>query len=105
MQFESSNAAQVDFGTEARRQCNASHSGMSDALLDSAPDGILAVDEWGRIETANAVAARLLGDASAGIEGQNLIDLLRPSLRGDGMAWLRDVQGRSRCVQCSSTAA
>jgi PAS domain S-box-containing protein len=94
MQFESSNAAQVDSGTEARRQCNASHSGMSDALLDSAPDGILAVDEWGRIETVNAVAARLLGDASAGIEGQNLIDLLRPSVRGDGMAWLRDVQSR-----------
>jgi PAS domain S-box-containing protein len=68
---------------------------MSAALVDVAPVGILAVDEAGRVATVNVVAARLLGHACADIEGRNLIDLLRPSVRGDGMAWLRDVQGQS----------
>lgn len=67
---------------------------MSGALLDLAPDGILAVSESGRIETANAMAARLLGYERVDFVGLNLIDLLRPSVRGDGVAWLRDVQGR-----------
>lgn len=65
--------------------------GISAALVDVAPDGIVAIDESGRIATVNIVAARLLGHACADVEGQNFVDLLRPSLRGDGMAWLRDV--------------
>lgn len=65
--------------------------GISAALVDVAPDGILAIDESGRVATVNVVAARLLGHACADIEGQSFIDLLRPSVRGDGMAWLRDV--------------
>ncbi|WP_457095515.1 LuxR C-terminal-related transcriptional regulator [Lysobacter sp. P5_B9] len=65
--------------------------GISAALVDVAPSGILAIDESGRVATVNVRAARLLGHACADIEGQNFIDLLRPSVRGDGMAWLRDV--------------
>jgi PAS domain S-box-containing protein len=78
----------------ARQQDTAGCSELSAVLLDLAPDGILAIDESGRIARINAVAARLLGGRSAELEGLNLIDLLRPSVRGDGMAWLRDVQGR-----------
>ena len=70
------------------------HGGLSAALLDIAPDGILAVDESGHVATVNVVAAQMLGHTCADIEGRNFIDFLRPSLRGDGMAWLRDVQGQ-----------
>ena len=67
---------------------------VSAAILDSAPDGILSVDESGRVSTANSTAARMLGRSCDDIEGRNLVELLRPSVRGDGMAWLRDVQGQ-----------
>jgi PAS domain S-box-containing protein len=78
---------------------------MSAALVDLAPDGILAVDEAGCVATVNAVAARLLGHACADIEGRNFIDLLRPSVRGDGMAWLRDVQGQGGFVDVCALRA
>lgn len=64
------------------------------AILDSAPDGILSIDESGRVSTVNSTAARMLGRSCDDIEGRNLIELLRPSVRGDGLAWLRDVQGQ-----------
>lgn len=67
---------------------------MSAALVELAPDGILAIDESGRVATVNAVAARLLGHACADIAGRNFIDLLRPSVHGDSMAWLHDVQAQ-----------
>jgi PAS domain S-box-containing protein len=67
---------------------------MSATLVDVAPDGILAIDESGHVVTVNARAAELLGHACEDIEGRNFIDFLRLSVRGDGMAWLRDVQGQ-----------
>jgi PAS domain S-box-containing protein len=86
---------QVESGHVARELHILAQGEMSAALVDVAPDGIIAVDESGRVATVNVVAARLLGYACADIEGRNFIDLLRPSVRGDGMAWLRDVQGKS----------
>lgn len=67
---------------------------MSATLVEIAPDGILAIDETGYVVTVNARAAELLGHGFADIEGRNFIDFLRLSVRGDGMAWLRDVQGQ-----------
>lgn len=67
---------------------------VSAAILDAAPDGILSVDESGRVSTVNSTAARMLGRSCDDIEGRNLVELLRPSVRGDGMAWLRDLQGQ-----------
>lgn len=88
-------AMQVESAHVARELRNLARGELSAALVDVAPDGILAVDESGRVATVNVVAARLLGHACADIEGRTLIDLLRPSGRGDGMAWLRDVQDQS----------
>jgi PAS domain S-box-containing protein len=82
---------QVDSAHLTRDMHMLAQGGISAALVDVAPDGILAIDESGRVATVNVVAARLLGHACADIEGQNFIELLRPSVRGDGMAWLRDV--------------
>lgn len=85
MHAESANAA---------REWHIVQADMSAALLDLAPTGILAIDESGCVGTVNAVAAQLLGHARSDIEGRSFVDLLRPSVRGDGMAWLRDVQAR-----------
>lgn len=78
---------------------------MSAALVDFAPEGILAIDESGCIATVNTHAAGLLGHACADIEGRNLIDLLHPSVRGDGLAWLRDMQGQGRFVDVCAQRA
>lgn len=67
---------------------------MSAALVEIAPDGILAIDESGHVVTVNARAGELLGHACDDIEGRDFVDFLRLSVRGDGMAWLRDVQGQ-----------
>ena len=85
---------QVESGHVARELRILAQGEMSAALVDLAPDGILAVDESGHVTMVNVVASRLLGHACADIEGRVLIDLLRPSVHGDGMAWLRDVQGQ-----------
>jgi len=71
---------------------------VSAALLDLAPDGILAVDESGRVATVNTAAGRLLGHACEDIEGIHFVELLRPIPRGDGMSWLRDIQAMAGFV-------
>lgn len=78
---------------------------MSAALLDLAPDGILSVDESGRISTVNSTAGRLLGRSCEDIEGRGLAELLRPSERGNGLGWLRDIEGHRGFVEVRSLRA
>lgn len=78
---------------------------MSTALVALAPDGMLAIDEAGIVVTLNTVAARLLGYASADLKGLNFIDLLRPSVQGDGMGWLRDVQANGGFAEACTLRA
>jgi PAS domain S-box-containing protein len=52
------------------------------ALLDSVPDGILVIDEHGRIEACNPAAERTFGFAPGEPIGRPFLDLLAPALRG-----------------------
>lgn len=82
---------QIDSSHVARELRIPEPAEVSTVLLDLAPDGILAVDESGRVASVNATAGRLLGYSVADADGLTLTDVLKPSVRGDGMAWLRDI--------------
>jgi PAS domain S-box-containing protein len=49
-------------------------------IVDSAPEGLMIIDEEGRVELANSQAAAILEQAQAAMVGRNLIDFLPPDL-------------------------
>ncbi len=68
---------------EAREAARLASERRYRALYDRAADGVLVVDDQGRIEEANAAAVRLLGRDLAAVAGQSLADVLGPELTED----------------------
>ena len=58
------------------------------AILDTAADGIVTVDAWGRIDSFNAAAEAMFGGKAAAVVGQNVGTLIGPPADGPGPAGL-----------------
>lgn len=68
------------------------------SLLDGLPDGIVAVDPKGKIESVNATAARMFGYSPGELIGESLEVLVPPRFRErhhELQGWFRD-RGRAR---------
>lgn len=57
-------------------------------VIDSALDGIVAVDDLGRVLLFNPAAERLFGRAAVDVIGRSMLMLMPPRLRGNGVARL-----------------
>jgi diguanylate cyclase (GGDEF)-like protein/PAS domain S-box-containing protein len=64
---------------------------LMQAVFESTSDGIIIVDEWGRVEVANAAAAALLDSSMDGLNGRLLIELIPDSALaiGEGLRMSR----------------
>lgn len=61
-----------------------------EAVVETAGDGIITADEWGRVETFNAAAERMFGYAPGEISGKSVGTLLSADAGGEGAS--RDVR-------------
>lgn len=77
-----------------------------EAVVETAGDGIVTADEWGRVETFNAAAERMFGYAAEEINGEGVPLLLsaeacvegtRPDVRlGEAIGSRREAEGRRK---------
>jgi PAS domain S-box-containing protein len=82
--------AHVDLTPQYEIQESLARANARNALiLDSATDGLLGVDELGRVAMVNAACQRLLGFVAKDIIGRNAEDFLHPS-RADGTPFAQD---------------
>lgn len=67
-------------------------------LLDGLPEGVLPVDDHGRVRGANAKAVELTGRSAGGLAGRPFVDLVDAARRRDVTEWLARA-GRGRTVE------
>lgn len=72
------------------------------AVTETVTEGILAIDEEGRIVFANSAAARILGRPAARLAGSNFEDLIPPNLRGEPGSALRQCVGEKGSADLSA---
>lgn len=74
---------------EAHRQAACVHEARLNAIVESAVDGIITIDEQGRIESFNSAAEQLFGYRSAAVIGQDIAMLIPLPYREAHDSYLR----------------
>ena len=67
------------------------------AILDSMVEGVIALDNHGRILVTNLSACRILELEEGGVEGQSLLEVVRNRELADLVEWCRTLNNTERC--------